>query len=70
MPRILDHSTGVDGCLQRLQPHKALPTFTLTRFGGFYGQQMSEYVICQIINYEREHMMYYDYQKQSKWYVE
>lgn len=50
-------------------PGEARPSFVLTRFGGQFGQHISEYVVSNIINMERKAFKYYENQKISKWSV-
>jgi len=59
------HSTwaGVDGFVNDLQ--KPL-TFQLTR-SAIYGRMISEYIICNILNYERQHYTTYQNQLNSVW---
>lgn len=45
----------------------AKPTFILTRQAGYFGPQMAEYVLAQIINRERRFFQLHDNQKTSLW---
>ncbi|XP_057299120.1 glyoxylate/hydroxypyruvate reductase A-like [Hydractinia symbiolongicarpus] len=58
---------GVDNVTTALVPGEAHPSFVLTRFGGQFGQHISEYVVSNIINMERKAFKYYENQKISKW---
>lgn len=59
--------------LDRIRPYidkENPPRFILTRFSGnFFGQVMSQYVLAQIINFERGFFYYNDLQKAQKWDV-
>lgn len=44
------------------------PQFKLTRFSGnFFAQIMSQYVLAQMINFERGFFAYHDLQKIQEW---
>lgn len=44
------------------------PNFILTRFSGkYFAQIMSQYVLAQIVNFERRFFYYHDLQKRQEW---
>lgn len=56
--------------LDKLAPHiqSTQKNYVLTRFSGeFFGLAMSEYVIAQIVNFERDQRQQYENQKLSVW---
>lgn len=59
--------------LDAIRPYidfKSPPGFTLTRFSGsFFAQIMSQYVLAQMINFERGFFHYHDLQKKQEWDV-
>ena len=57
---------GVDKVVSSSSP----PSFLLTRHGGIFGQLMAEYVVAQMVNWERRLYNTYDDQKKQKWWVE
>lgn len=59
--------TSIDQLLIHLQPNNP-PTFTITRFTGkHFGRLMNEYVIANIINFERAFYQIADNQKLHDW---
>ena len=59
---------GVDGLMQWVDPGK-LPSFTLTRCGELYGPIIMQYVVGNIISYERNFRQMWTDQKEHKWYA-
>ena len=57
---------GVDKVVSSSSP----PSFLLTRHGGIFGQLMAEYVVAQMVNWERRLYNTYDDQKKQRWWVE
>ena len=57
---------GVDKVVSSSSP----PSFLLTRHGGIFGQLMAEYVVAQMVNWERRLYNTYDDQKKRRWWVE
>ncbi|KAG5886206.1 hypothetical protein JTB14_012573 [Gonioctena quinquepunctata] len=58
---------GVDLLLKHVKPDRP-PTFPITRFTGrHFGTQMTEYVVSQIINQERDAFKTWDNQKMQEW---
>ena len=55
--------------MKHLIAGQPLPSFKLSRFGDFYGVPISEFVVSNVINYERRYCYYDDAQKQKMWYV-
>lgn len=59
--------------LDRLTPHiqNTPKNYVLTRFSGeYFGLAMSEYVIAQIVNFERNQRQQYENQKLAIWKFE
>ena len=62
--------SGVDVLFSNKGTSNSQPNFILTRYAGKYGQYMAEYVISNIIAWERRYREAWDSQKKSTWYVE
>ncbi|XP_042899447.1 glyoxylate/hydroxypyruvate reductase A [Parasteatoda tepidariorum] len=59
---------GVEMLMQNVDKTKPSPNFTLTRYvDPYFGELMSNYVIAQIINIERDLYALHDKQKSSEW---
>lgn len=59
---------GVETLMRFIKPNQ-LPNYPITRFSGqFFGQLMSEYVIANIINYERDFFKIKHNQNAATWY--
>ncbi|CAG0895246.1 unnamed protein product [Darwinula stevensoni] len=59
---------GVERIMKGFFPEKGKPTFTVTRFSGdHFGKQMSEYVLAQVVNFERKFFLCHQNQSQGKW---
>lgn len=58
---------GIDALLPHIDI-KNPPPYTITRFSGkYFGEIMAEYVIANVVNYERNFYFNYDNQKSSVW---
>ncbi|KAL7299857.1 hypothetical protein TKK_0007189 [Trichogramma kaykai] len=60
---------GVEGFVAKLRDSKTTPpNFQVTRFSGqSFGYAMSEYVVAQIVNFERDQRRQYENQSRAKW---
>jgi len=58
---------GVDAIINALDKDQPLPSYKLSRFGGYFGAHMAEYVIGQILCKERQFIQMYHKQQQSQW---
>nr|XP_054754677.1 uncharacterized protein in proB 3'region-like [Lytechinus pictus] len=58
---------GVDSFINKFDPALLPPKFTLTRCAGVFGDHMSEYVIGQIISYERSFKFLWEAQQKTEW---
>lgn len=59
--------------IEKLVPHiqNTSKNYVLTRFSGeFFGLAMSEYVVAQIVNFERDQRQQYENQKLATWKFE
>lgn len=58
---------GIDALLPHIDMNNP-PPYTITRFSGkYFGEIMAEYVIANVVNYERNFYFNYDNQKASLW---
>jgi len=56
---------GVDGA--KIHPLKPPPCFMMTRCAGNYSLHLAEYVLSNIINFERKAFHFHDLKQESKW---
>lgn len=59
---------GIEPLMAAVNVEKSVPSFLLTHHGGtHFASVMAEYVVCQILNVEREMMFSWSCQQQKTW---